>query len=251
MSDETKSQAVLPTEHLNRIIAILIEQNDGLKKENEWLKIYIGLKEQGMPDIQIQEAFTEFWKSHMQTHVGQTEARLSYTQMHIGHSEVGQSYPKMHLGHTEHSQPHVQTHVGQPEFEQPNIQMHVGLTNQSLPTTQMHLGQTEVNASLPVAIQPDALLISTLVKTLKEAGFKHAELSTIRNAATLMIHFYNQGGGSYPELKKITNLSIGGLSKFMTSFRRRGLIKRSAFQKFELTPHGLNLLQQAYSKVKK
>lgn len=251
MSDETRPQAILQTEHLNRIIAILIEQNDGLKRENEWLKIHIGLKEQGMSDVQIHEAFKEFWKSHMQTYVGQTEVRQSYVQMNIGHPDVSQSHTKMHMEQTDNGKSDMQTHIGQPEFGQPNIQMHVGLTNQSLPTTQMHLGQAEVNAPLPAAIQPDALLISALVKTLKEAGFKHAELSTIRNAATLMIHFYNKGGGSYPELKKITNLSIGGLSKFMTSFRRRGLIKRSAFQKFELTQHGLNLLQQAYSKVKK
>lgn len=251
MSDETKSQAVLPTEHLNRIIAILIEQNDGLKKENEWLKIYIGLKEQGMPDIQIQEAFTEFWKSHLQTHVGQTEVGQSYKQMHIGHSESSQSHIQTNIGLTNNSQPHMQMNVGQSILGQSDMHLYMGLTKQSLPSMQKHIGQNEENTQLPAAIQPDALLISTLVKTLKEAGFKHAEFSTVRNAATLMIHFYNKGGGGYPELKKITNLSIGGLSKFMTSFRRRGLIKRSAFQKFELTPHGLNLLQQAYSKVKK
>ncbi|MES2620069.1 MAG: hypothetical protein V4615_04385 [Bacteroidota bacterium] len=251
MSETTNFQLALDNGHLNRIIALLIEQNDGLKKENEWLKMHIGLKEQGMPDAQIHEAFTAFWKSHMQTNVGLTEARQSYVQMHVGLTELSQSNPQMRVGHPEFNQSHMQTDVGQTEVRQPYVQMQVGLSKQSLPTTQMHVGQTTENSPLPAVIQPDSQLISALVKTLKEAGFKHAEVSTVRNAATLMFHFYNKGGGSYQELKKITNLSMGGLSKFMTSFRRRGLIKRYAFQKFELTPHGLNLLQQAYSKVKK
>lgn len=237
MNDKEKPDAEAKTAPLSQLVATLVRQNDLLRKENEWLKIHIGLKEQGMPDIQIHEAFTEFWKSHM--------------HLNVGHTEVRQSYMQMYVGHTENIQPNTQMHIGQSKLGQPDMQMHVVLTKQNLPITQMHVGQTEEITTLPQVIPLDGFLISTLVKALKDAGFKHTEFSTVRNAATLMIHFYNKGGGTYPELKKITNLSLGGLSKFMTSFRRRGLIKRYAFQKFELTPHGLNLLKLAYSKVKK
>jgi hypothetical protein len=235
MNEDTKPQATLGNEHLSKLITVLLEQNDVLKKENDWLRIQIGLSTQDLPDAQMSNTENMVGMPDKQMQVGQDNVSLPHTNLGVGLSDVRKS--------------DMQSSMGQTNFWKPYLQNHIGQTEVGKPHAQTEIGQTEALEPFPQSIVTDKGIIPALAKVLHSSGVKHMEKESLRNVAVVMVHFYNKGDGSYPELRKVTKLSQGGVSKFMTSIRRRGLIKRYAYKKFELTPHGLNLLKDAYSKT--
>ena len=100
-------------------------------------------------------------------------------------------------------------------------------------------------SSLPATIELTPGNLSRLYIYLLKQNFGKVRRSSLRNAAALMLHFYNGNRGDYPTLKKLTGLSQDGLGKYLRSLKKRGLIERNGWQQFKLTPHALHYLKQA------
>jgi hypothetical protein len=226
----------LGTAHLSKIITVLIEQNELLKQEIEWLRRSIGLREQGLSDEEISSRLGTNAMSYAETRVGLRNLTLSDVNFGVGFSNATKSNDK--------------TVIGQGNNEKSYVKTGVGHGSDGKPYPDIGIGQTATLEPLPQIITPEMGVAFRLTPILHSSGVRYMSKKSLRNVATVMIHFYNKGSGAYPELKKLTSLSQGGVSKFMTSIRKRGLVKRYAYKKFELTPHGLNLLKQAYGKIK-
>ncbi len=97
---------------------------------------------------------------------------------------------------------------------------------------------------LPQTLEISQGLISLLSQVLRQSGFKHAKRDTTENAARLLLHFHNKGRGGYPELRKLTGLSEGGVAKFIMSLKKWNLIKRTGYQQFAPTPHADQIMQK-------
>lgn len=85
-------------------------------------------------------------------------------------------------------------------------------------------------------------------EVLKGEGYNKVRYDARDNTARLLIHFYNKGGGGYPNLKACF-LNQVGLAKFIRSLKKRGLIERNGWQQFKITAHGIHLLQRAGCKA--
>jgi hypothetical protein len=67
------------------------------------------------------------------------------------------------------------------------------------------------------------------------------------NIVKMLIHFHNKGRGDYPELRKLTGLSEGGVGKMIMSLKKRGLIQRTGYQQFGLTVKTTEFLQKCFA----
>ena len=105
---------------------------------------------------------------------------------------------------------------------------------------------TELKESVlgPVALNREnhlrlfRLLYSKKIMTRNQTGCERLAL--------LLIYFHNGGGGSYPEIRKLTNHTYSGLGKFMGIIRRDGWVVRSGWQKYAVTEKGMAALREAF-----
>ncbi len=105
-------------------------------------------------------------------------------------------------------------------------------------------GRKDILPALPEKIEPEGNIVLTIREKLNSGAHIRVKKSSLRSHAIMLIHFHNKGGGSHPELRKLTGLSEGGLSKSIMALTKRGLIMRDGFQRFLLTTAAKELLKQ-------
>ncbi len=112
-------------------------------------------------------------------------------------------------------------------------------------------GINQVPEPLPKKFEQKSKVVYLFASLLRQALQYKGRESAMEAAAFLMLHIYNEGDGDYPALCEATGQSQGGLAKMLMRLRKKGLIERTAFQKFALTETALNILRQAWEKLPK
>jgi hypothetical protein len=84
---------------------------------------------------------------------------------------------------------------------------------------------------------------------LREAGITRVSIKFFECVAKLIIHFHNGSPSDYPTLMKLTGLSRGGLTKNMTSMRKRGMMVKTGLQQYAITEWSKGLLKNMVRKV--
>lgn len=211
--------AALKTENarLNQIITVLLEQNQYLKRG-----IAVAEKESG-----------------------QTEPNISSVKNSNGNSELDNSIAENSTGKPEVTNSIAENRNGKTDNGIAIAENSKGITNVGNPISETGNGKTEVLKPLPVFVPLSDGNITRVYSFLKNNGFNKVRFDAIVNAAKLLIHFHNKGGGGYPELLKLTGLSRHGLGKYLMSLKKRGLIMRDGWQKFKPTAMGTSVLQRA------
>lgn len=202
---------------LNQIITVLLEQN-------QYLKRGIAVAEKGS---------------------GQTELSISSAESSNGNSELGNSIAENSNGKPEVTNSIAEIGKGNTVVEISVAETSKGKTDVWKPVSETGNGKTESLAPLPVFVPLSDGNITRVYSFLKNNGFNKVRFDAIVNAAKLLIHFHNKGGGGYPELLKLTGLSRDGLGKYLMSLKKRGLIMRDGWQKFKPTATGTSVLQRA------
>jgi hypothetical protein len=118
-----------------------------------------------------------------------------------------------------------------------------GLTSVTSSTPKNESGLTTPVLALPEYISPE--LHHKVANVVSASGFSNMRRRYFINAAKLLIHFHNNSPSAYGALCKLTGLSHGGLSKNLTSMRKKGLIKNVAFQRYAPTELGRSILLKA------
>lgn len=211
--------AALKTENarLNQIITVLLEQNQLLKQS-------IAFAEKGN---------------------AQNNVRISVAENGNGNPDLGYSIAKNGNGNFEARNSIEEIGDGNSELSISVVENSNGKTNVWKPISETGNGKTEILAPLPVFVPLNDGNITRVYSLLKNNGFNKVRFDAIVNAAKLLIHFHNKGGGGYPELLKLTGLSRDGLGKYLMSLKKRGLIMRDGWQKFKPTAMGTSVLQRA------
>jgi hypothetical protein len=230
--NEERIQA-LETEvgRLNQIITVLLKQNAALEQEKEALVKFIGKNNSSFSFDKIREALPQLYYSYNNLFYGKTQQSDSNDKTVYGKEELFNSIDKTLQGNEQSFDSNNKTILGK---TQP--------FNSQEKTIQ---GNTEQLKPLPQILQTTSPNIFKLAAKLKAEGWRHVEMSTLRNVAALLIHFYNKSHSASPQLRKLTGLSKGGLAKLMMSLKKRGFTQRTALQSFALTPHALRLMQEA------
>lgn len=231
MSDTEIASLKSEVARLNRIITILLD-------ENEALKARIAFPENGDRPPNLKIAITENGK-------GNTNFGSAFTENGNGNTNLGSSTSENGKGNTNDGSALAENGNGNTTFRSPVSENGNGNTNLGSAIHENGNSHTNVLPPLPENIPLTPGNLSRLYVFLRQQNFGKVRHDSLRNAAALLLHFYNKGGGAYPELKKLTGLSKYGLAKYLRSLKKRGLIERDGWQKFKVTAHGISYLKQA------
>jgi hypothetical protein len=204
---------------LNRLLEALLTANEVLRRENAAL---ISAK-----------ASPEFGSSVAENSNGITEVGSSVIENSNGIKEFSSSVAESSNGIKEFSSSVIENSNGIKEFASSVAENSNGITENLLP--------------LPERIDTGSFTYYYITQKLKTGAHAKAKYSGLKSHAKMLVHFYNGSGGSHPELKKLTELSDGGLAKSIMSLTKRGLIVRSGFQKFSLTAAGKKIVQEGWN----
>jgi len=262
MTNEEIAQLKADNERLNKIIGIVVEQNELLKLENAFLKKAVTPKDIinsfakiGMAIKSNENALAKL-DDEPRT---RTNDMLNYKD---GNNNSTEGMIKIKDGISNSTRDLVESKDGNNNSTEASVKINNGNSNttEGIVTFKegnnkgtgdmvniegLHNNVTEV---MPATIDASGSIIGTLEKELKASGYNRISHSGVNNAAKLLIHFYNKGNGSYPELQKITGHSTDGIAKFIMSMKKRGWIHRFGFQQFGLTDNGVALIKQALTK---
>jgi hypothetical protein len=122
-----------------------------------------------------------------------------------------------------------------------------GIPNSSYSVNEKGNGISNVGRPLPEKIDPASGAVYNLNQKLRAMEKGKVKRSGSINSAKLLIHFHNKSNSDHPTLRKLTNLSEGGLGKMIMSLKKRGLIIPDGWQKFALTPNAKKLMSEALS----
>lgn len=209
---------LLKTENarLNRMIEALLTANEALGREITILK------------------------------TGNASPKLGYSlaENDNGITDFGSSVVKNENGITNFGSSVIENENGITSFSSSVAENENGRKGFGSSVVENYKGRTELLPPLPEKIELIGNILITIREKLNTGTHIRVKKSGLRNHAIMLIHFHNGGGGSHPELKKLTGLSDGGLAKSIMSLTKRGLIVRDGFQKFALTPAAKELLKQ-------
>lgn len=200
---------------LNRILEALLTANEVLRHEIAVLKSGNASPEFGSSIAENGNGITDFGLSITENNKGRTELSLSIAENSNGITDFGSSITENSKGRTE-----------------------LGSS-----ITENGKGITEPFPPLPEKIEVTDFYLFVLRNKLKTGIYAKAKDSGLDSHAKMLFHFHNGGGGSHPELRKLTGLSAGGLSKSITALTKRGLIVRNGYQRFIITPPAKELLK--------
>lgn len=205
---------------LNRIVEALLTANEALRGEFTRIKTGNAPPELGSSVTENSNGLTEFGSSVIENGKGLTE--------------FGSSIAENGKGLT--------------DFSSSIVENSKGLTDFGSSVAENGKGLTEVLPPLPEKIEATSFFIYIVRDNLRTGAYAKAKDSGLESHAKMLIHFHNKGGGSHPELRKLTGLSRGGLSKSITALTKRGLIVRDGFQRFVLTPQAKDFLKYCLTK---
>ncbi|MCG3166191.1 MAG: hypothetical protein POELPBGB_01968 [Bacteroidia bacterium] len=240
MSENNSTQHEAEIARLNKIINVLLEQNDQLRGICSQLEHKLAL-----------HSLSEQLKSTNQATERNTDSDLGMKQLiHSTPSEQqGINKPLYSVNEQEsginqnlHSLNEQATGINQP-VHSPSLTP-IPSNHLIQPTSSATIPSNEEIYSLPEKAEPTDELISKLSSSLLSQKLIRAGNGTPQAAAKLLIHFHNGGSGLYTELIQLTGYSQGGLAKLLMNLRSKDLLVRASFQRYILTQKAKKLLYQ-------
>ena len=177
---------------------------------------------------------------------GTTNLRYSITENGNGTPNLGCSIHENgngtpNVGYSIHEKGNGTPNVGSSLTENGN-----GTTKLGYSVPENGKGTTTQLRPLPEKMEPGKFSVFNLRKKIIAHTHYKGKSSAIDSTANLLVHIYNGGDCGYPTLKKVTQLSTGGLGKMLMSLTKKGLIKRTGLQKLALTESARSLLQHTW-----
>lgn len=192
---------------LNKLISILIEQNDTLKLKIAYLENGSASPQVYPPHLEKEIAEKYLWSRMPENEIGSEQLFSGSPQKEIGREQLFSTTRKNEIGAK-------QSFSGSPENE---------------------IGKEQLFKPLPYFIPLTGENISK-VQNCMGVGFWFRVKQDARWAMSqILIQAYNKQGCSYTELGKLTHRSAGGMAKLIASLKKRGLVERSGKSSFRLT----------------
>ncbi|MGE0635345.1 MAG: hypothetical protein AB7G44_08290 [Bacteroidia bacterium] len=231
MSQEETSHLRAEIARLNKIINVLLEQNDAIK--TAYSQVMLRFEANNQTDRKTY------------TNLGLSTSVQPQAPTNLGLSTPTQSQPSAALGLNQATQSQATTNLGLNSLTQSQAPTDLGLSRPLHPESSTGFPLKQETTTLPEQIVPSNSLFASVAHKLEAAGFKYVKSNTRQTAAQLFIHFHNGGNADYAGLQQLTGYSAGGLSKLLITLRKRGFIQRTGYGKYGLTEKGKQILAQA------
>ncbi len=207
---EEQKLAYLESENLrlNKLITILIEQNDTLKAKIAYLEKGAASEEAFPSYLEKMAGGKEFWSHLPEKETGENQLFSGSPKKESGENELFSDSPKKEIGREELFLGSRQNEIGKEPLLRP-LPYFIPLTGKNIALVQNSMG----------------------------AGFWFRVKQDARWAMSqILIQAYNKQNCSYAALGKLTQRSAGGMAKLIASLKKRGLVERSGKSSFRLTP---------------
>ena len=248
MSNEEIALLKADNDRLNKIIGIVVEQNELLKLENAFLKKAVTPKDIINSFAKIGMAIKSNENALAKLDEGLRTNTNNLAENKEGNNNNVENHVNFKEGNNNGTKDLDNFNQGNSNGTEGIANNKEGNSNSTRDIATANEADNNVIEVMPSTIEPSDNIIGALEKELKASGYNRISHSGVNNAAKLLIYFYNKGDGSYPELKKITGHSTPGIAKFIMSMKKRGWIHRFGFQQFGLTDNGVALIKQALTK---
>lgn len=240
MSENNSTQSQAEIARLNKIINVLLEQNEQLKGICSRLEEKIALHSPSEQPKSTNQATD--WNTD--SSLGTNNPTYSTSLEQQGISEPVHSLNKQEGGMIEenHSQSEPAMGISKP-IHSPSLRT-IPSNELNLSTSSATIPSNDGIYNLPEKAEPSDELISKLSSILLTQKLIRASSGTPQAAAKLLIHFHNGGSGLYTDLIQLTGYSQGGLAKLLMNLRSKDLLVRASFQRYILTQKGKKLLYE-------
>lgn len=206
---EQDKLACLESENLrlNKIISILIDQNDTLKTKIAYLEKCAATKQLYPPYLENGQAEKQLYDAYLKNESGEIQVLGRAPEIVSGSLQI-----KTSMDETE-----------------------IGILQSFSASQEKEIGRQQLLKTMPYFIPLIPQNISRVQDSMG-AGFWFRVKRKARWAmAQILIQAYNKQGCSYAELGKLTKRSVGGMAKLVASLKKRGLVERSGKSSFRLT----------------
>jgi len=234
---------------LNRIIDALIAENTLLKQGIPVSQLSEGIPNSEIPLSQKGNGNPNGEIPLLQKENGNPNGEIPVSQKGTGNTNDGIPLSEKGNGNTNDGIPLRQSGKGNTNNSIPLSQKGNGNPIGEIPLSQKGKGNPTVQTGNPKEGNGNSNVSGNNSSTpifkpnpeqqLAYHLFKHLNMKTKRSgrnhSAKLLLHFYHSNRGSHAELMKVTGLTIGGLTKKLEMFKKRGWLVRSGWQQFTLT----------------
>ncbi|HLG34947.1 MAG TPA: hypothetical protein VI757_08720 [Bacteroidia bacterium] len=209
-------------ERLNKIISILVDRIDVLKRENIILRNVITANKLNIPASGLSNGTKDIVSTIPEKGSGTTDSRSTIPEKGSGTTDIRSTIPEKGNGTND---------IGSTIPEKGN-----GINANLTPVALVGAHPIEINYG-------SVLKLSRALKKLFPVSIKHR---TLRSVASQLLLLHNSGHASYSELRKISGLSVPGFAKHAPKLQRQGLIRREGYQKYALTQQSKTIISQNF-----
>ena len=241
MSENNLTQSQAEIARLNKIINVLLEQNDQLRGICSQLEKKLALHSTSEQPNNTNQATDK--NTDSDSGINQPIHSISSEQQGVNISIHSLNEQESGISQNLHSLIEQNTGINQP-LHSPSL---TGIPSNDLisSTSSTTIPVNEQNYLLPEKAELSDELIAKLSSSLLTQKLIRAGSGTPQAAAKLLFHFHNGGRCLYTELIQLTGYSQGGLAKLLMNLRSKDLLVRASFQRYILTQKGKKLLYEA------
>lgn len=215
---------------LNKIINVLISQNDTLNAKIRHLETYIGSN--------------NIIRPYDNNEIGAANANSPLLKSETGADNVVRPYDKIDIGSDNTSSPLLKNEIGSANVIHPYHKIEIGSDNVQHTIPKIEIGSDKVLPPLPYFIPLTPGNVTLLRNTIGKKFFFRVKRKGVTAMLEILLQVYNKGGCTYAELGRLTKRSHGGMSKLMASLKKRGLVQRTGKSKLQLTAQALDYFRK-------
>lgn len=223
-------------ERLNKIISVLIDQTDILKRENTILRNVITANKLSIPISDSVIGTNDTGNAIAEKDNGTNDITSTIAEKGSGTTDNTNTIVKKGNGTNDNGSTISEKGNGRNEFGNTIAEKGNGINLNTPPVYTIGAHPIEINYG---AIGK----LSRALKHLYPVSIKHR---TLESVASQLLLLHNSGHASYSELRKISGLSVPGFAKHAPKLKRQGLICRAGYQKYALTQQSKNIISHNF-----
>ena len=221
---------------LNKIISILVDQTDVLKRENTILRNVITANKLNIPVSGSGIGTNDMGNTIPEKGSGTNDIENTIPENSSGTTDMRNTIPEKGNGTNDIGSTVAEKDNGRNDFGSTIPEKDNGRNSNLTPVASVGAHPVEINYG-------SVLKLSRALKKLFPVSIKHR---TLRSVASQLLLLHNSGHASYSELRKISGLSVPGFAKHAPKLQRQGLIRREGYQKYSLTQQSKNIISQNF-----
>ena len=192
-------------------------------------------------------SYKGFINAIKQATLSNNEAGYAISQVVLSNNEAGYTTSQAALSNNETSYPISQAALSNNEISYPISQVALPNNETGYATSQAALSNTgkqyPTNSIVEPIIDVSMVNLAKFQGRIKQIMVKCTN-NSINSTSRILLELHKNPKQTHSNMIKLTGFSKGGLSKHITTLKKRGLIVRTAYQQYNLTSFTLQMMKE-------